>query len=211
MPTRVATLLAWTALLLLTPSVSSAQVGGSGSIQGTVLDTSNAAVPGATVTATHVATGIDTIRQTTAAGVYALTPLPPGQYRVTVTLDGFQPFVREGLIVDALSVIGLNVTLQVAGLTQEVVVSATAPPPLGRCGGPVTLAGFQPFVREGLIVDALSVIGLNVPLQVAGLTEGGVVSAAAPPPLGTADARLGQTIRNEVYTALPLVLNTGGP
>ena len=29
--------------------------------------------------------------------------------------------------------------------------------------------------------------------------------------LRTADARLGQTIRNEVYTALPLVMNTGGP
>ncbi len=34
---------------------------------------------------------------------------------------------------------------------------------------------------------------------------------AAAPPLATADARLGQTIRNEVYTALPLVMNTGGP
>ena len=60
-----------------------------------MLDTSNAAVPGATVTATNVATGIETIRQTTDAGVYALTPLPPGEYRVTVALDGFQPFARE--------------------------------------------------------------------------------------------------------------------
>src|SRR2546425_661306 len=156
MPTRVATLLAWTALLLLTSSVSSAQVGGSGSIQGTVLDTSNAAVPGATVTATNVATGIDTIRQTTDAGVYAVTPLSPGQYRITVALDGFQTFVREGIIVDALSVVGLNVTLQLAGITQEVVVTA------------------------------------------------------APLALATADARLGQTIRNEVYTALPLVMNAVG-
>src|SRR5712691_11778189 len=154
--TRVVLLLAWTALVLA-PVVSTAQVGGSGSIQGTVLDTSNAAVPGATVTATNVATGIDTIRQTTDAGVYALTPLPPGQYRVTVTLDGFQTFVRDAIIVDALSVVGLNVTLQVAGINQEVVVTATAPS------------------------------------------------------LATADARLGQTIRNDVYTALPLVMNTGGP
>src|SRR6185295_19807034 len=78
--TRVTTLLTSTALVLITAVVSSAQVGGGGSIQGTVLDTSNAAVPGATVTATNVATGIDTIRQTTGAGVYAVTPLPPGQY-----------------------------------------------------------------------------------------------------------------------------------
>ncbi len=156
--TRVAALISWTVLLLLTPVVSNAQVGGSGSIQGTVLDTSNAAVPGASVTATNIATGIETIRRTTDAGVYALTPLPPGPYRVTVVLEGFETFTREGIIVDALSVVGLNVTLQVTGIKQEV-----------------------------------------------------VVTAAAPPLLGTADARLGQTIRNELYTALPLVMNTGGP
>jgi hypothetical protein len=143
--------------MLLAARVSSAQVGGSGSIQGTVLDASGAAVPGATVTATNVATGIETVTQTTGAGVYALSPLPPGEYKVSVALDGFDTFVREGLIVDALSVLGLNVTLQVAGVKHDVVVTAAAPP------------------------------------------------------LATADARLGQTIRNDVYTALPLVMNTGGP
>jgi len=149
--------LACVGLSLLMPSVAFAQVGGSGSIQGTVLDSSNAAIPGATVTATNLATGIETVRRTTEAGVYSVTPLSPGTYRVTVTLDGFQNFVRDGVVVDALSVVGLNVTLQVAGVTQDVVVTAAAPL------------------------------------------------------LATADARLGQTIRNEVYTALPLVLNTGGP
>ena len=137
--------------------MSRAQAGGGGSIQGTVLDSSNAPVPGAVVTATNVATGIDTVRQTTESGLYALTPLQPGVYRVTVTLDGFRPFARENVVVDALSVLGLNVTLQVGGIEQGVVVTAEAPP------------------------------------------------------LATADARLGQTIRNEVYTALPLVMNTGGP
>src|SRR2546421_12593522 len=116
---RVATLLTWTALLLMVPSTAHAQIGGSGSIQGTVLDTSNSVLPGATVTATNIATGIDTVRQTSEAGVYALTPLPPGPYRVKVSLDGFRTFVREGLIVDALSVVGLNVVLEVGAVTQE--------------------------------------------------------------------------------------------
>src|SRR6185295_3445229 len=154
---RVVVQTACIVLLLVTPSISIAQVGGSGSIQGTVLDASDAAIPGATVAATNTATGIETIRQTTQAGVYALTPLPPGPYRVTVTLDGFQTFVRDGIIVDALSVVGLNVILKVAGVAQEVVVTAAAPL------------------------------------------------------LSTGDARLGQTLRNDVYTALPLVMNTGGP
>ncbi len=143
--------------LAATPGAASAQIGGSGSIQGTVLDTSGATLPGATVTATNVATGVATVRQTTAAGVYTLSPLAPGEYRVTVTLEGFQQFVRERVIVDALGVVGLNATLSIGGVTQEIVVSAE------------------------------------------------------PPALKTADGRLGQTIRNDVYTALPLVMNTGGP
>jgi hypothetical protein len=153
---RVVALLAWTALIL-TPLMSSAQIGGGGSIQGVVLDTSNLAVPGATVLATNVATGINTTAQTTSAGVYALRPLPPGEYRVTVALPGFQTVTRDGIIVDALGVVGLNISLQVAGITQGVEVTTSAPL------------------------------------------------------LATADARLGQTIRNDMYTALPLVMNTGGP
>jgi hypothetical protein len=92
--------LACVVLLLLTPSISIAQVGGGGSIQGTVLDSSNAAIPGATVTATNVATGIETIRVTTEAGVYSVNPLPPGTYRITITLSGFQTFVRDGIVVE---------------------------------------------------------------------------------------------------------------
>ena len=59
-------------------------------------------------------------------------------------------------------------------------------------------------------MDALGVVGLNVTLKVGGITQEVTVSAT-PPMLRTADGRLGQTIRNEVYTALPLVMNTGGP
>ena len=55
-------------------------------------------------------------------------PLQPGTYRVTVSFDGVQTFARDGIIVDALGVVGLNATLQVGNITQEVVVTAEAPP-----------------------------------------------------------------------------------
>ena len=145
------------AAVLIVGRPVSAQFGGSGSIQGTVQDASKAALPGATVTATNLATEVVTTRQTTEAGVYVLSPLAPGTYRVSVTLMGFETVVRDGVVVDALAVVGLNLTLPVAGVKQEVVVTGETPQ------------------------------------------------------LSTADARLGQTIRNEVYTALPLVMNTGGP
>src|SRR5262245_43819293 len=134
-----------------------AQIGGTGSIQGTILDPSGAVVPGATVVATNAATGVATTRKASSAGVYALSPLPAGEYRVAVTAQGFSPLVQDHVLVDALSVVGLNLTLQVGTLEQEATVIA------------------------------------SVPL------------------LSTADARLGQTVRNEVYTALPLIMPAGGP
>src|SRR5690349_8737595 len=113
--------------LALVPAFATAQVGGSGTIKGTVLDTSGAILPGATISATNVATGVTTTRVVTQAGVYVTAPLPPGEYRVSVTLDGFRTFVQEHVIVDALTTVGLNATLTVGGVTQEVVVSAELP------------------------------------------------------------------------------------
>ena len=66
-----------------------AQTGGGGSIQGTITDPGGAVVPGATVVATNVATGVETTRQTNDAGLYVIKPLPPGEYKVMVSLTGF--------------------------------------------------------------------------------------------------------------------------
>jgi len=133
-----------------------AQIGGGGSIQGTVTDPSGAVIPNATLTATHVATAVKTTRQTTAAGVYAISPLPAGEYTVTVAADGFQTLVQERVVVDALGVLGLNVTLRIGATAEQVTVSDT------------------------------------------------------PAPLSTADARLGQTMRNDEYAALPLAMSASG-
>src|SRR5215469_10500690 len=59
---------------------ANAQVGGGGTIQGTVTDPSGAVVAGAEVTATNVATGVETSRRTNESGFFALSPLQPGTY-----------------------------------------------------------------------------------------------------------------------------------
>ena len=82
--------------------------------------------------------------------------------------------------------------------------------PRGRTAWRYASTASRPYVREPVIVDALAVVGLNVTLQLSGISQEIIVSAESPA-LRTADAGLGQTIRNEVYTALPLVMNTGGP
>src|SRR5260370_14472205 len=91
------------AAVLLVAGTLSAQIAGSGSIQGTISDQSGAVIPGATIVATNAATSIRTERQTTAAGLYVLSPLPAGEYSVTVTASGFQTLTKEHITVDALS------------------------------------------------------------------------------------------------------------
>ena len=68
-----------------------------GRIVGTVTDPSKAAIPQATVVATDTATSVAVTVITNERGDYVVTPLNPGVYRVTVTLDGFQTAVVEAV------------------------------------------------------------------------------------------------------------------
>jgi len=61
-----------------------------GGIEGTVTDTSGAAIPSAKITATDPATGTTRTVQTDAAGNYTITELPLGNYDVAVEHDGFR-------------------------------------------------------------------------------------------------------------------------
>src|SRR5450631_4098333 len=94
-------LLVCAGILLVTAAAVFGQIAGSGSIQGTVTDSSGAVIPQAAVTAVNVATGVETARQTTAAGLYVLSPLPAGEYNVRVAAAGFQTVIQEHLVVDA--------------------------------------------------------------------------------------------------------------
>src|SRR6266700_1356866 len=104
-----------------------AQVGGSGSIQGTVTDPSGAIVPNATVAAINVATGVETTRQTTGSGLYVLSPLAPGEYSVKIAAPGFQTLTQPHVVVEALANVGLNLQLKVGSASEQVTVESAAP------------------------------------------------------------------------------------
>src|SRR4051812_35862910 len=123
----VATVLGFTLLFGL--STLDAQIGGTGSIQGTISDPSGAAVPTATVTATNIATNAKTVQQTTEAGFYSIAALPPGQYTVNVTATGFQSVTQQNVLVDALAVVTVNLKIPVGSVGETVTVTS-APPPL---------------------------------------------------------------------------------
>ncbi len=107
--------------------VAMAQSGGQGAISGTVTDATGALIPNAVVVAHNDATGVDTKRTASSGGLYNISPLLPGTYTVTVTADGFSTFKQEKLIVDALSNVGLNVSLKTGSQNEMVTVTDTPP------------------------------------------------------------------------------------
>ncbi len=74
---------------LLLPQTAPAQTA-SGSIIGTIADSTGAVVPGAVVTVQSVSTGTTQTRTTTASGTYSIVALDPGDYSVKVESAGFQ-------------------------------------------------------------------------------------------------------------------------
>jgi hypothetical protein len=95
-------------------------------ITGRVLDQSQAALPGVTVTVTHRATAAVRTDVTDGEGNYAVTNLSPGAYTVTIELAGFGPKTREVVLGVGLSE-RVDVELSVAALQEQVMVNAAAP------------------------------------------------------------------------------------
>jgi hypothetical protein len=125
-------------LVIMISAGLAAQTAGEGAIQGTVLDSSGAAVPNAKITATNKATGTDTIRTASGAGVFTISPLLPGSYSLTVEASGFQALRQDNLTVNALQTLGINPVLTV-GQTSETVNVSAAPPQLNTTNATVGL------------------------------------------------------------------------
>jgi outer membrane receptor protein involved in Fe transport len=111
--------------LLLAPTFAHAQ-SADATLTGTVKDTSGAVIPGATITARHVATN-DT-RTTTSGpeGHYRLTNLPRGNYDVKAEIQGFQPINQTGVLLTVGDTVRLDFALTVGGLNETVSVVSTA-------------------------------------------------------------------------------------
>jgi hypothetical protein len=93
---------------------------------GTVSDTSQAVLPGATVKAVHGETGVVTTTTTNNAGIYNFPSLQPGTYQITATMQGFQTSSRTDVKLGLGSQSRLNFELVVAGVSTEVEVSTSA-------------------------------------------------------------------------------------
>jgi hypothetical protein len=121
---RVALLLGMlVCLLCLTPGLLAQS---SGTISGTVTDSSGALVAAAKVDLTDAASG--TVRSTTTSdkGFYVFAYVNPGTYSVAVTKQGFRKSVISGQNVDVGLQLTVNATLEVGSVSSTVEVTYTA-------------------------------------------------------------------------------------
>ena len=96
----------------------------SGTISGTVTDSTNAVVSGAKVTVVSTATGLTRTAATGSSGDYAITNLKPDTYTLTIEHAGFQKYTRQ-VPVSVGSRVEVSAQLSVTGVSTTVEVSAS--------------------------------------------------------------------------------------
>ncbi len=119
------------ALLILTACISSislnAQSSTQGSISGSVLDSSEASVPGAAIHIQNVATGFAVDVVADGSGFFKAPLLEPGKYTVTISSPNFAKYRADNVLVVVGQVTSLEPRLAVASASTEVVVTEQAP------------------------------------------------------------------------------------
>ena len=111
-------------LLLLAGVVAWGAV--TGSISGTITDSTGAVISGATVTVTSTAQGFRINGTTDEKGFYDFPRLAVGSYDVRIETPGFQPVKKSEIKVDADSAVRMDFTLQPSTRREQVTVSESA-------------------------------------------------------------------------------------
>ena len=119
--TRLTSLLA--AVVLAIPIAALAQTE-RGTITGVVVDSSKGAVPGVSIAVVNTGTNATTNVVSSESGSYSATNLPPGNYRIEATLQGFQTSKVEGVILNAGTTARVDVTLSLGSVSESVLVVA---------------------------------------------------------------------------------------
>lgn len=108
--------------ILLAGGISWAQFGSG--IQGTILDSTGAVVPGVRILVKNLETGVVRETVSSAAGVYRVPSLSPARYSVTASREGLLTAVQDSVLVEADEIKKVDFTLAVGNTTETVNVSA---------------------------------------------------------------------------------------
>ena len=113
-------------LLLAFSGKMFAQAGATGTILGTVSDTSGAIIPNVAVTVTNTATGQAFKTVTSSSGDYFAPALNPGTYSVSAQSKGFEKSVTRGIVLNVNDKVRADLSLKPGAVSETVDVTAQA-------------------------------------------------------------------------------------
>jgi hypothetical protein len=116
-----------TLVLLLAGAQETKAQAVSGTILGSVLDASGAAVPEVSVTIVNSETGLVRVVTTDSTGEYNAPSLPPGIYSVSAAQRGFKRVSLAGVRLNVDLKARVNLKLEVGEITESIQVQATVP------------------------------------------------------------------------------------
>ena len=96
-------------------------------ITGHAQDLNGESVPGATVTATNVETGMTMLTQTTSDGIYRFDNLPPGIYDLSIEAQSFATTQAKSVKLQIGEDLDINFNLRLTGQTQTIIVTTELP------------------------------------------------------------------------------------
>jgi Carboxypeptidase regulatory-like domain/TonB-dependent Receptor Plug Domain len=98
-----------------------------GTINGRVLDPSGAVIVGAEITIVNDATRVQYASKTNGEGIYVVTNLPPGAYRLQVAKLGFNTLIKPDIVLNVQDALAINFTLPIGTVAETVTVEGGAP------------------------------------------------------------------------------------
>ena len=136
-----------------------------GTIFGTVKDPSGGVLTGMSVIATNEDTNVSNETVTNERGGFEIPYLLPGTYRIVVQADGFKKFTSTGLLLTVNNRVGLDVTLEVGTINDEVTVTSQLPLLETTASASATLTNRQvnalPVFGNSALLLARSVPGMQ--------------------------------------------------
>ncbi len=119
---------AWVTLAVITCGGLAANAQNTGSITGTVMDSSGAAVSGANLELTDVSTSQTRITKSSAQGYFNFVELPPKVYRLRITAPSFKEYVNDSLQLAVGQQIAVQPVLVLGAVNQSIEVTGAPPP-----------------------------------------------------------------------------------
>ena len=150
-------------LVTLVCTVDSQAQQTTGSISGTVRDSTGAVLPHVSVTATNVSTGAVDKTVSDSAGAYTLPILPAGSYTISAEQAGFSPTTLSGITLQVYQKATVDIVMQVGGTKQVVTVEASTPLVDSSTASLGTVVNEQAIQNLPLNLRQVGALALTVP------------------------------------------------